>query len=518
MSLSSAPHTGPPLLDLFLLSKRFGPVLANDRVSLSLRAGEIHALLGENGAGKSTLVKMLAGVLSPDRGEIRLDGKPLTLRRPADARRHGIAMVFQHFTLFPALSVVENIALGLEQPPPLARLAGQLRDLSTAYGLPLDPAAPVASLSMGERQRVEILRGLMLSPRILVLDEPTSVLTPQEVAHLFTSLRRLRDEGRGILFISHKLDEVRTLCDRATILRAGGVVADIDPRTTPVAEIARAMVGALPALPPKPPIPAEAPVRLALMGASSPPGSPHSTRVQGASLTVRAGEIVGLAGIAGNGQEALMALLCGEDRAPAAAMVQLDGRAIGHLGPRARRRAGLQIVPADRLGQGAPGVMSLARSLLLTAPPGDPAAPFGWLRPSRLTRQAAAVIEAYGVNAPEGPESRADTLSGGNLQKFLLGREVNRQPAVLIAANPSWGVDTGAATRIHGALRSLAAAGSAVIVIGQDLDELRTLSDRLAVIHAGKITPLAATGSWTAESIGLAMAGLQAPSREHAAP
>ena len=508
-------------LELRGLTRRFGAFVANDRVSLRVAPGQIHALLGENGAGKSTLVKMVYGVLRPDEGEIAWEGQTLPPLDPRMARRLGIGMVFQHFSLFDAMTVAENIALGLDAPGRMPALAARISELSGAYGLKLDPSREVHSLSVGERQRIEIVRCLLGAPRLLVMDEPTSVLAPNEVEALFALLRGLAADGCSILYISHKLHEIRALCEAATVLRAGRVVASCDPRAENETGLARMMMGADLARPaPRQAatsVPAGGPPRLALDGIDLPARRIGEVALRGVSLEVRAGEIVGIAGIAGNGQSELFAALSGERLAPAAADVLIDEASCGRLGVAARRARGLSSVPEERNGHAAVPAFSLTDNAMLTAYRRAGLLRRGLIRRGAAKAYAARAIAAYDVRCG-GPDAAASTLSGGNLQKFIVGREILQRPGVLVVAQPTWGVDLGAAALIHRALLDLAAEGAAVLVISQDLDELLALSDRLAVLSEGALSPLRPAAALSVEQIGLLMAGLDGhAAKAHAA-
>ncbi len=486
------------------ISKSYPGVQANDNISFAVNRGEIHALLGENGAGKSTLVKMIYGLVRPDEGRMFLDGRPHEPADPRDARAAGVAMVFQHFSLFDALTVAENIALGMENPPPRHALSQRIIRISQSYGLPLDPARRVVTLSAGERQRVEIVRCLLQEPRLLIMDEPTSVLTPQEAELLFATLRRLADQGTAILYISHKLEEIRTHCDRATILRNGKVVASCDPRAHSARELAALMVGGeMTVVDRAGHAPGE--VLLTVKGLSLPSPTAEGTALKDIGLTLRAGEILGIGGVAGNGQEELLAALSGELRSGPGTIL-LDGLDLGAQGPEARRKAGLLAAPEDRLGHAAVPDFSLTENTLLTA-----GARMGLVRRGLIDRRAAEayalrVIREFDVRTP-GPRTAARALSGGNLQKFVIGREVLQTPRVLVVNQPTWGVDAGAAAAVRQSLLDLARAGAGVIVISQDLDELIELSDRFCALNEGRLSAPQPTPGLTLEDIGLMLGG-----------
>ncbi|MCL4187967.1 MAG: ABC transporter ATP-binding protein [Rhodobacteraceae bacterium] len=495
---------GPPLLEVEGITKAYPGVVANAGVSFAIRHGAVHALLGENGAGKSTLVKIIYGLVRPDAGRMRLAGAPYAPASPAAARAAGVAMVFQHFSLFEALTVAENVALGMERPPPMRRLTARIRAVSGAYGLPLDPDRPVADLSAGERQRVEIVRCLLQEPRLLIMDEPTSVLTPQEVEILFGTLRRIAAEGTSILYISHKLEEIILLCESATILRGGKVVAGCDPRQRAARELAEMMVGRLIAPAARAAAPGGAPV-LEVAGLSLPPAGPHGRALREVGLTVAAGEILGIGGVAGNGQDELLAALSGERRAAAAA-VRLDGRPIGALGPAARRAAGLCAAPEERLGHAAAPDMTLTENALLTGAVRERLVRRGMIDWRAARAFAARVVAAFDVRTP-GTEVPARALSGGNLQKFVIGREILQRPRALVVNQPTWGVDAAAAATIRQALIDLAAGGAAVVVISQDLDELLELAHRFAALNEGRLSAARPVEGLTLREIGLMLGG-----------
>jgi simple sugar transport system ATP-binding protein len=493
-----------PRLVLRGITKRYPTILANDGVDLGVRVGEIHALMGENGAGKSTLMKIVYGVTRPDAGSIEWEGHIVGIHSPAEARRLGIGMVFQHFALFETLTVAENIALALDEKTTPAALAPRIRAVAERYGLPVDPQRLVHSMSVGERQRVEIVRCLLQSPKLLIMDEPTSVLTPQAVKRLFDTLRRLAAEGMSILYISHKLDEIRTLCDSATVLRAGRVSGTARPREESNASLARLMVGEdLPDQPWQPRPAGE--VRLELNGYAMTPRDPFGTALRGINLEVRAGEIVGIAGVSGNGQKELLAALSGEMLGPHEGWIGLCGRRVDGLGAARRRALGFGFIPEERLGRGAVPAMSLAQNALLTGWHAGMVR-YGLVKRSTARSSARATIAAFKVKC--GSElTAAERLSGGNLQKFIVGREIRLGPKVMVAAQPTWGVDVGAAQLIHQALIGLRDSGSAVLVISEELDELFTLCDRIAVLTGGRLSAAQPRSQLDVETVGVLMAG-----------
>jgi len=506
---ASMPESQTARLKLCGITKQYPGCLANDRIDLSIQPGEIHALLGENGAGKSTLMKIIYGVTQPDAGEIHWQGERVTMRDPAQARERGIGMVFQHFSLFETLSVAENIALALGAKAGTPKqLEPKIREVSQRYGMPLEPQRLVHSLSIGERQRVEIIRCLMQDIRLLILDEPTSVLTPQEADELFVTLRRLAAEGCSILFISHKLNEVRALCQSATVLRAGRVSGECVPAECSDLELARLMVGDAEGLEAEYPKSEGRAPFLRVERLSWHNADPFGVSLEEVDLEVRAGEIVGIAGVAGNGQDELLALLSGEQRLPAAQAMHIRflGDDVAHLRPDARRRHGMAFVPAERLGHGAVPSMSLADNGLLTAYQQTGMVEQGMIRRGKVRAFAEQVIQRFAVKTPDA-QAPAASLSGGNLQKFILGREILQQPKLLIAAHPTWGVDVGAAAAIHRALIELRDAGAAILVISEDLEELFQISDRIAALSDGRLSPQRATASTCPVEVGRWMAG-----------
>jgi simple sugar transport system ATP-binding protein len=510
---ATTPPRGPPLLELKGIVKRFPGSLANDHIDLAIHGGRIQALLGENGAGKSTLVKIMYGVLRPDAGEIRWQGAPVAIASPAEARRLGIGMVFQHFSLFEALTVAENIALGLDDRASRRGLLSRMAEISERYGLPLQARRAVHDLSVGERQRIEIVRCLLQKPRLLIMDEPTSVLTPQEIERLFATLRQLAAEGCAILYISHKLEEIGALCETATILRQGRVVASCDPRRETHHRLAELMVGREIAAPQRRRRPASAAApRLVVERLSAVSDREFGTDLKDVSFTVAGGEIFGIGGIAGNGQAELMEMLSGEAPAERADAIRFDGHAIGRLGIKARRALGAAFVPEERLGQGAVEALSLADNAFLSARTRRSLARWGVIDRGRTERFADEVIQRFDVRAA-GRRAEARTLSGGNLQKFIVGREVLQQPALFVVDQPSWGVDVGAAVAIQQAIVAIADRGAAVVVISQDLDELLGLCDRVAIIAGGRLSAPRAAGEVTMAEIGLLMGGVGAGAR-----
>lgn len=495
------------LLKIDGLTKAYPGVVANDDVSFEIEEGQVHALLGENGAGKSTLVKMIYGLVRPDSGSMTLNGAPFQPTEPRAARASGVAMVFQHFSLFDALTVAENITLGMENAPHRRELAQQIREVSNAYRLPLDPNRIIGDLSVGERQRVEIIRCLLQHPKLLIMDEPTSVLTPQEVEILFETLNKLASEGTAILYISHKLEEIRTLCHHATILRHGKVVDNCDPTEQTARKLAEMMVGAALHTPSKKNL-HTGDVVLEACDLTLKSKNPFGTTLKNINLKVRSGEVMGIGGVAGNGQDELMLALSGETRTPRA-MIKVNGADIGDMSPNDRRMLGLLTAPEERLGHAAAPDMSLTENALLTGNIRQGLSNAGFLRWGAARGFARAIVECFDVRTP-GIGNSAKSLSGGNLQKFVIGREILQNPVVLVVNQPTWGVDAAAAAEIRQALMNLTEAGAAVVVVSQDLDELLEVSDRLAVLNEGRLTEPEETSELTMEDIGLMMGGMEA--------
>jgi ABC-type uncharacterized transport system ATPase subunit len=495
-----------PLLQALALTKRYGDFVANDAIDIEVRPGQIHALLGENGAGKSTLVKTIYGLIQPSAGELRWQGKPVVLAGPAQARALGIGMVFQHFSLFDNLTVAENVALGLDGRESFKAMSARLDQVAHAYGLPLDPRREVWQLSVGERQRIEIVRALMQNPKFLILDEPTAVLTPQEADQLFIVLERLKAEGRAILYISHKLEEVKRLCDTATVLRMGKKVATCNPKQESAASLARMMVGTevkqvKAAGTRRMTVP-----RLVVNDLNLAPAETHGVRLQQISLELKGGEILGIAGVAGNGQDELFAALSGERLVREPGTIIIDGIACGHLSITHRRKLGAAYVPEERLGHGTAPRMKLSENALLTGHAAGDMVHHGFVDAAATLRTVDRATKIFDVRkAKRDPE--AASLSGGNLQKFIVGREILRSPAVLVVNQPTWGVDAGAAAVIRQALLDLADAGTAVLVTSQDLDELIEIADRIAVMFQGRLSVPLPRAEATREKLGLLMGG-----------
>ncbi len=500
------------LLRMRGITKRFPGVVANDGVDLDLDAGEILALLGENGAGKSTLMKILYGMQRPDEGTIEIDGVPVELRTPAAAISHRIGMIHQHFMLVDTLTVAENVTLGTVHNRRFRtdRRADELRvaELAEQYNLDVHPSAKVWQLSVGERQRVEILKALHRDAKILVLDEPTAVLTPQEVDSLFVTLRRMTDDGRGLIFISHKLHEVIALAHRVTVMRGGRVIdsTPIEGATRPM--LAQMMVGRELATPPErssDPRPTE---RLVVRDLTV-TGDRGQLALKHVSLTIHEGEILGLAGVSGNGQRELAEAINGL-RAADEGSIEVDGTSVIGFSPAECRGAGLGYVPEERMRDGAIGSFSVAENLMLVDHGKAPFARRGMLQLGEIERHSADMVSRFAVKTP-GTATTIKSLSGGNIQKVIMARELSSQPGVLIAAQPTRGVDVGAAEQIHADLVAQRASGTATLLISEDLDEILALADRIAVICDGEITGIVDPADATPEAIGLLMAGVTEP-------
>jgi simple sugar transport system ATP-binding protein len=482
-------------------------VVANSDVSLTVMPGETHAVLGENGAGKSTLMKIIYGSVKPDAGEIKLNGQVMQIRNPKEARANGISMVFQHFNLFDTMTVAENVWLGLARSS-LEQVTASILAKATEYGLDIDPTRPVHTLSVGEMQRVEIIRALLTRPELLILDEPTSVLTPQAVEKLFVVLKKLASEGCSILYISHKLHEIRELCSACTVLRGGKVTGVCNPQEESNASLSRMMIGAEPPLLERNAHKAGT-AAMHVKGLKLEREDQFGVDLHDIHLHIRSGEVVGIAGVSGNGQKELLYALSGEDcRAPRGS-IHMGETDVSRMHPGARRKLGLHFVPEERLGRGAVPTLSLAHNMLLTRTESIAYPKFagGWIRVKSLEDHAAAIIKAFNVKAG-GPQSVAKSLSGGNLQKFIVGREIDAKPKLFIVSQPTWGVDVGAAAQIRGEILALRDAGCAVLVVSEELDELFEVCDRLHVIARGKLSPSVPMAEATVEKIGEWMSGL----------
>ncbi|CAN7264461.1 ABC transporter ATP-binding protein [Acidovorax sp. NB1] len=494
----------PPRLQLVGITKRYPAVVANSGVSLTVLPGEIHAVLGENGAGKSTLMKIIYGSVKPDEGSVFFNGQAVQVRNPQEARALGIAMVFQHFSLFDTLTVAENVWLGLDKSLALAEVTQRISAKAAEYGLDIDPLRPVHTLSVGEMQRVEIIRALLTNPKVLILDEPTSVLTPQAVEKLFVVLRKLASEGCSILYISHKLHEIRALCTACTVLRGGKVTGVCNPAEETNASLSRLMIGAEPPALEHRAVQTGATV-LRVQGLSLPRADQFGVDLIDLQFEVKAGEVVGIAGVSGNGQKELLYALSGEDQRAEPASIQVTGQNAGRMGPGQRRALGLHFVPEERLGRGAVPTMGLAHNLLLTRK--NAVSGSGWIKVGALEAHARDIIQRFNVKAG-GPHSAAKSLSGGNLQKFIVGREIDANPKLLIVSQPTWGVDVGAAAQIRGSILALRDAGCAVLVVSEELDELFEICDRLHVVAKGHLSPSVPRAEATVERIGEWMSGL----------
>ena len=495
-------------IEMCNIVKRFPGVLANDKVCLDVNAGEVHALLGENGAGKSTLMRQLYGLYQPDEGEIVIDGKPHVFHSPADAIRAGIGMIHQHFMLVPTLTVAANVALGLrstrEPALDLDRVSARIRELAQSYGLKVDPEAYVWQLAVGEQQRVEILKALYRGASFIILDEPTAVLTPQEVNDLFVTLKRMVQEGHGLVFISHKLHEVTAISDRVTVLRDGQVIGTRLTREVTRGELVKMMVGrevkSLAPLPMK-----AGQVRLKIEGLRA-MGDRDTETLCGVDLEIRAGEIVGLAGVSGNGQRELAQCLAGL-RKLTAGTITIDGQDMTHVSLRKRMETGQAYIPEERMRDGAIREFSVQENMFLHEHASPEYTHGIFMDFGKMSARARELVNEFAVKTP-----RLDTplknLSGGNIQKLIMARELSRRPKVLIAAQPTRGVDIGATEYIHQRLLEQRDAGTAILLISEDLDEIRTLSDRIAVMYEGRIVGVVERDQATVEQIGLMMAGI----------
>ncbi len=495
-----------PRLELRGMTKIYPSVIANDSIDLTVAPGEIHAVLGENGAGKSTLMKAIYGVVKPDRGEIFWEGEKIDILNPAHARKLGIGMVFQHFSLFETLTVTENIALAMDNKIDMEALSDQIVEVSEKYGLPLDPKRLVHSLPVGLRQRVEIVRCLIQKPKLLIMDEPTSVLTPQAVRKMFETLRKLSKEGCSILYISHKLDEIQELCHKATIIRAGKVTGYAQPADETPSSLARMMIGKeLPVCTQdNPELNGEACLEVSNLCKTK--SDQFGTDLNNINFSVNSGEILGIAGISGNGQRELINAIIGEWQTQNPKDIRMRGEAIGHLGPGKRRQMGLGFIPEDRLGRGAVPGMNLMYNYLLTTHRHNlvKGGLIQFTKTSELTKEC---IASFDVKCG-GIDDQITSLSGGNVQKFITGRELLQEPDLIIASQPTWGVDVGAANIIRQSIIDLRNKGTAVMVVSEELDELFEICDRLMVIAEGQLSPSLNVCDTSKKEIGIWMSGM----------
>ena len=490
--------------------KRFPGVLANDHVDFDVRSGEVHALLGENGAGKSTLMRILYGLYQADEGQITIDGRAVKIESPHDAIESGIGMIHQHFMLVPTLTVAENVALGLPSSrgmlTDLDKVSERVLELAELYGLQVDPGAYVWQLAVGQQQRVEIIKALYRGAALLILDEPTAVLTPQEVSELFVTLRQMVGDGHVLIFISHKLQEVMNICARVTVLRDGRVVGTLPIEDVTQGELARLMVGReLQAQPEKEEI-EQKDVRLALQDVWSDNdlGTPG---LRGISFEVRAGEILGLAGVSGNGQKELAQVINGL-RVVTKGTVRVGEKDITGSSPAEVIAQGLSYVPEERMEDGMIKEFTVAENLILREVSKKPFSRGGFLNFRAISRQSDILIEQFNVKTPS-RDTPVKNLSGGNIQKLLLARELSRKPRVVVAAQPTRGLDIGATEYVHQVLMDQRAEGTAILLISEDLDEILALSDRIIVIYEGEIMGEVISGQASPEEIGLMMAGVR---------
>ncbi|WP_440709785.1 ABC transporter ATP-binding protein [Herbiconiux sp. YIM B11900] len=509
--------TAAPAVELIGIGKRFGAVVANDGVDLVLRRGSVHAVMGENGAGKSTLMSMLFGLLEPDAGEIRVDGETVRFSGPLDAIAAGLGMVHQHFRLFDSMTVAENVVYGAE-PRRRGRLdraaaAARVRELSDRYGLETDPDAVVGSLSAGARQRVEILKALHREARILILDEPTAVLTPSEVDSLFAVIRRAADDGSTVVIVTHKIHEVLAVSDEVTVLRDGRVTGRFATAEATGEQLVHAMTGREIEVVQNPRSGTPGEVALSVEELSVTDARAGVTHVDAVSLTVRRGEIVGVAGVSGNGQHELVAAVLGTIQATAGT-VRLLGDDVTVRPVRERRALGLAVIPEDRRGEGSAVTMSVAENVTLghhrSAPIGATRGiRRGWMSLRAERSRARDLIRDYDVRT-SGEQQPIGSLSGGNAQKVVIARELSHEAPVLIAEQPTQGVDVGAIESIHGRLLEYRAGGGAILLVSHEISELLALADRILVMYAGRVVAELAGAEATTARIGAAMAGAAA--------
>ncbi len=508
---SSGPSHLIQTLEMRGIVKRFPGVLANDRVNFDVHAGEIHALLGENGAGKSTLMKVLFGLHRPDEGQILINGKPVTIQSPAQAIELGIGMIHQHFMLVPSFSVAENVALGLPSSRgallDLDVVSQRVAELSKQYRLRVHPSAMIWQLAVGEQQRVEIIKALYRNASLLVLDEPTAVLTPQEVDELFVVLRQMAERGHSLIFISHKLHEVLSISDRVTVLRDGRVVKTLNTKDTTKAELAQLMVGREVLLRVGHPPVERGPVRLRIENLHADSDKPGVPSLRGISLEVYGGEILGIAGVSGNGQRELAQVIAGL-RKPSRGTVWIDNVDVTNWSPTRLLEYGLSYIPEGRLRDGAIKEFNVAENLILRDHTSPDYSDGIFLNHRRIADRCDKLIKDFNVKTPS-RDTPLKHLSGGNIQKLILARELSREPRVLIASQPTRGVDIGATEYIHRRLVAQRQEGTAILLISEDLDEIQNLSDRIAVLYEGRVMGVVRRDEATAEELGLMMAGIE---------
>ena len=494
------------ILKIKSITKTFPRVVANKNLSLSIKKNSVHALLGENGAGKSTLVKILYGLLKPDSGYVEFNNEKLEISSPSEARKKGIGMVFQHFSLFESLTVRENLILGIDENISYSDLKIKLNNISAKYELPLDLEAPITTLSAGEKQRVEIVRILLQDPQLLIMDEPTSVLTPQEVTNLFKTLEALVNEGRTILYITHKLEEVINLCDEVTILRNGELIDSCAIENQTAETLATKMLGERLGEIKTDYSHVSEKINFKVSNLSVKFNDPFLTDLKNINFNVKEGEIFGIAGVSGNGQSELMDFLTGENIAFDTGSIIFDNKKIETFNPKKRRDLSIAFVPENRLGHSAVPELSLSENILLSQFPGNNFTNNGIINYQKIQIHANSVINEFNVVTPDS-EVKASSLSGGNLQKFVIGREVLSDPKLLIISHPTWGIDAGAEFAIRESLISLSKKGTSIIVISQDLDELFEITHRLSVIFDGNLSNSFKTKDVSLEKIGLLMGG-----------
>ena len=494
------------ILDINSITKTFPRVIANKDVSFSIKKNSVHALLGENGAGKSTLVKILYGLLKPDKGEIYFNEQILDISSPSEARKKGIGMVFQHFSLFESLTVRENLILGIDEKILYSDLQNKLNDISTRYQLPLDLDAPITTLSAGEKQRVEIVRILLQDPQLLIMDEPTSVLTPQEVTSLFKTLDALVKDGRTILYITHKLEEVINLCDEVTIMRNGELIDTCLIENQTAETLATKMLGERLGEIKTDYSHVSKKINFKVSDLSAKFNDPFFTDLKKINFDVKEGEIFGIAGIAGNGQSELMDFLTGENIIIDSGSIIFDNKNIENFNPKKRRNLSIAFVPENRLGHSAVPELTLLENTLLSQFPDNNFTKNGIINYENIEIHVNEVIKKFNVVTP-GSDAKASSLSGGNLQKFVIGREILSNPKLLIISHPTWGIDAGAEFAIRESLINLSKKGTSIIVISQDLDELFEITHRLSVIFDGSLSDSYKTKDVSIEKIGMLMGG-----------